>query len=151
MPRSRSIALLLLAAAISSTLVACTTDREPPTPTASLVAELEPGEYRSISLTSITVDDFEDPMDALDLTITVNGNYRLTINDGCNAQSGPFHLEDGVMTVTQLSSTLSGCVPPRGDAGVFLSEFLSEPVTVTRSSEDMVWTSPLGEIVFKTA
>lgn len=135
--RSRSIALLVIAAMIPFTLGACTTDTEPPTPTASL--------------SSTTVDDFEDPSDALSLTIANDGNHRLTIDNGCNAQSGPFQLEDGVMTVTQLSSTTSGCVPPRGGAGAFLDELLSEPVTVTRSGDDMVWTNPLGRIVFTTA
>jgi heat shock protein HslJ len=150
MPRFRSIVLLTIAATIPFALVACTSDREPPTPTASPVAELDAGEYRSASLASTTVDDFEDPADALDLTIVRDGGDRLTVNNGCNTQSGPFQLEDGVMTVTQLVTTMSGCIPPHGDAGVFLDEFLSEPVNVTRSGDDLVWTSPLGEIVFKT-
>ncbi|MWV48080.1 META domain-containing protein [Rathayibacter sp. VKM Ac-2803] len=149
MSRRRTTALLLTAGSLAAALVACTADREAPTPTT--VAELEPGEYRSTSLSGTLVDAVTDPAASILLVITRDGGDRLTIDDGCNTQSGPFRLDDGVLTVTRLSTTFVACEPPRDEAGALVSGLLSEPVSVARSGGEMTWTNPLGEIVFVEA
>ncbi|NQX18011.1 META domain-containing protein [Rathayibacter sp. VKM Ac-2857] len=110
--------------------------------------ELEPGDYRSTSLTSTTFDDFTAPMDSIDLEITMEDGYGFVIDNGCAVQTGSFLLENGVLTVTRLLTTLIGCTAPDGDAGSFVDELLSEPVTVTHSDNDLMWTNSFGEIVF---
>lgn len=147
----RAAVLLALAFSLVAAQVACTADRERPIPTSTPVSELEPGEYRSTSLTSTTGDEFTDPADSLSLTISRDGNYRLSIDDGCNVQSGPFHIDDGIITVTKLSATFVACEPPRGDSGTFASDLLSAPVSATRAGADLSWANSTDEIVFVRA
>jgi hypothetical protein len=150
----RTISLLLLAVTIAGTLVGCTSGSEQSkptaTPTPTLVAELESGQYESTSLTSITSDDVEAPADRLDLTITMDGAGagEFAFDDGCNLQTDSFAFENGVLTVTHTMTLLSGCVAPAGPAGHVFDELLGEPVTVTRLGDDMRWTNAVGEIVF---
>ena len=157
----RSIALLLLAGTIAATLVGCTPGSEQPrsiptpTPTPTLVAEVESGEYRSISLSSAASGDFTAPTDRIDLTITSDGAGAgagdFGFENGCFLQTGSFAFENGVLTITRIITLLSGCVAPAGAAGSFFSELLAEPVTVTRSGDTIMWTNPLGEAVFMEA
>ena len=153
----RSIALLLLAGTIASTLVGCTPGSEQPrsipTPTPTQVAEVESGEYRSISLSSAASGDFTAPTDRIDLTITSDGAGAgdFGFENGCFLQTGSFAFENGVLTITRIITLLSGCVAPAGAAGSFFSDLLAEPVTVTRSGDTIMWTNPLGEAVFMEA
>ena len=157
----RSIALLLLAGTIAATLVGCTPGSEQPrsiptptpTPTPTLVAEVESGEYRSISLSSAASGDFTAPTDRIDLTITSDGAGAgdFGFENGCFLQTGSFAFENGVLTITRNITLRSGCVAPAGAAGSFFNELLAEPVTVTRSGDTIMWTNPLGEAVFMEA
>jgi len=148
MHRNRTAALLLLATVSLGTQVACTADPDQPEPTSTPVQELEPGEYRSRSLISTSEIKFTDPGDSLSMTITKDGNYRVTIGDPCNAKSGPFHLTDGLVTITKLSSTASGCIPPGDAIDRWVNEILVEPLAVTRSGSDLTWKNSVGEMVF---
>ncbi|WKK70710.1 META domain-containing protein [Rathayibacter oskolensis] len=147
--RTTRSAALLLAAVTASALAACTAPAPRPEP--APVAELEPGVYRSVSASSTTDLDFTDPVVPLALTLTKDGNHRLTVDDGCDVKSGPFHLEDGVLTVTTLSATFSTCLPPASDIGVLVDALLAEPVTITVDGADTVWSNSAGEIVFAPA
>lgn len=148
MSHRRRLAVLLLAPAVAVGLAACTAEENEPLPTATPVQELDLGTYRSTSLTSTSEFEFTDPSDSLTLWIDDEAGDRLSIDAPCNTMGGPYDLSESVMTISDIVTTLAGCVPPGDTLDRWVESILSDPLTVTRSGADLTFRNSWGEMVF---